>query len=81
MKRLALWLAALVLVLTAGAAALGWYANRTLDEPLALSAPVIYRIPPGASFARIASDLGQRKLIAHPRIWALYAAGPAWRPR
>jgi UPF0755 protein len=62
-----------ILVILAAAAAVGWSAVRSLDEPLAVAAPVRYRVLPGSSFARVASDLGQQHLLAHPRVWALYA--------
>jgi UPF0755 protein len=64
-----------VLVILAAAAGFGWSwsAVRSLDEPLALAAPVRYRVAPGSSFARVAADLGQQHLVAHPRVWALYA--------
>jgi UPF0755 protein len=62
-----------ILVILAAAAAVGWSAVRSLDEPLAVATPVRYRVLPGSSFARVASDLGQQHLLAHPRVWALYA--------
>ena len=52
-----------------------WVATeiKRLDEPLNVSAPVRFKVPPGSRFARVASDLAQRGIIAEPRLWALYA--------
>jgi UPF0755 protein len=62
-----------ILVILAAAVAFGWSAVRSLDEPLSVAAPVRYRVMPGSSFARVAADLGQQHIVAHPRVWGLYA--------
>ena len=63
---------ALIGLLALGAA---WVATeiKRLDEPLNVSAPVRFKVPPGSRFARVATDLSQRGIIAEPRMWALYA--------
>jgi UPF0755 protein len=62
-------------VIGALAAATAWVATEinSLDEPLNVSAPVRFKVPPGSRFARVASDLAQRGVIAEPRVWVLYA--------
>jgi UPF0755 protein len=64
----------LVVLLLAAAAATTLFLNiRTLDAPLRLTAPLRFKVPLGASFARVASDLGKQGVIANPRVWTLYA--------
>ena len=62
-------------VIGASALAAAWVATeiKRLDEPLNVSAPVRFKVPPGSRFARVATDLAQRGIIAEPRMWALYA--------
>ena len=62
-------------VIGASALAAAWVATeiKRLDEPLNVSAPVRFKVPPGSRFARVATDLAQRGIIAEPRVWALYA--------
>jgi len=62
-----------VLLLGAGAAAVFWLGERSLDEPLRLAAPLRFKVAPGASFARVASELAARGAIVNPRAWVLYA--------
>ena len=65
---------AVLLLLLAGVAALcAWYAIRSVDEPLALAATLRYKVAPGASFARVAGDLGTQGVVAHPKVWVLFA--------
>jgi UPF0755 protein len=61
-----------VLLLGAGAAAV-WIGVRSLDEPMRLSAPVRFKVAPGASFGRVAAELAAQKVIAHPRAWVVFA--------
>jgi len=65
------------LVLVLGALAAGGLlvrsGLRSLDEPLHLSAPLVYKIAPGTRFARVAADLAGRGVVAQPRAWVLYA--------
>ncbi len=61
-----------VLLLVA-AAATGWRAVRSLDQPLNVAAPLRFKVPAGARFARVAADLGRQGVVAQPRVWALYA--------
>jgi UPF0755 protein len=64
----------LVVLLLAAAAATTLVLNlRSLDTPLRLAAPLRFKVPPGASFAHVASDLGKQGVVANPRIWTLYA--------
>jgi UPF0755 protein len=62
-------------VIGALALAGAWVATeiKSLDEPLKVSAPVRFKVPPGSRFARVATDLAQRGIIAEPRVWVLYA--------
>jgi UPF0755 protein len=55
------------------AAAVVWRGIRSLDEPLALVAPVRFKVNPGSSFAHVAADLAARGVIAQPRAWVVYA--------
>jgi len=63
-----------VCVLLLGSAAVAvWFGVRSLDEPLRLTAPEIFKVVPGASFARVAAELASRGVVAQPRAWVLYA--------
>jgi UPF0755 protein len=62
-----------LLLLGAGCAAVVWQGVRSLDEPLRLAAPVRFKILPGASFARVASELAAQGVIANPRAWIVFA--------
>jgi UPF0755 protein len=63
----------LVLLLAAAAATTLALSLRTLDTPLRLTAPLRFKVPAGASFARVAGDLSREGVVAHPRIWTVYA--------
>jgi len=63
----------LVVTLVAVAAAVAWRGWRSLDAPLSLTQPVHYKVMPGASFARVAADLGALGVVSEPRAWALFA--------
>ncbi len=65
------WL--LMALVLAGAGFAAWRAVRSLDEPLNLATPLVFQVPSGARFSRIAADLGRRGIVAQPRIWILYA--------
>ena len=71
MSRIAVSL--VVLLLAAAAAATLVLNIRSLDTPLRLTAPLRFKVAPGASFAHIAGDLGKQGVVANPRIWTLYA--------
>jgi UPF0755 protein len=62
-----------VLLLGAGAAAVVEFGVRSLDEPMRFAAPVIFKVNPGANFARVAAELAAQGVIANPRVWVLYA--------
>jgi UPF0755 protein len=65
----------LVLVLAAlgAAGALVRSGLRSLDEPLKVPAPLVFRVAPGTRFVRVAADLAARGVVAQPRAWVLYA--------
>lgn len=53
---------------------LAWQAVRFLDSPLSVPAGgLTYEIEPGTAFAAVSSDLGQRGVIRHPRMFRWYA--------
>ena len=62
-----------MLLLAAAAATTLVFGVRSLDTPLRLTAPLRFKVPAGASFARVAADLDKQGVIAHPRVWTLYA--------
>jgi UPF0755 protein len=66
-------IALLVLLLGAAAAVEVWSGLRSLDIPLRLTAATRFKVVPGASFARVASELAAQGIVAHPRAWILYA--------
>jgi UPF0755 protein len=61
------------LLLLGAAAAVFWSGVHSLDEPLRLAAPLRFKVVPGASFARVASELASQGVIANPRAWVVYA--------
>lgn len=64
----------LIGVLLLGAAGVFvWLGARSLDEPVRLAAPLRFKVNPGASFARVASELAGQGVIANPRAWVFYA--------
>jgi len=70
------WRAGIVfclLLLGAGGAAVVLQGVRSLDAPMRLEAPVRFKVMPGASFARVASELAAEGVIANPRAWIVYA--------
>lgn len=72
-RRVWIGIALVVLLLGGAAAALFGMAVQSLDEPLKLSAALRFKVPPGASFSRVAADLGARGVVAQPKVWALFA--------
>lgn len=48
-------------------------AVHSLDEPLHLSTALRFKVPPGASFSRVAADLAARGVVEQPKVWALFA--------
>jgi UPF0755 protein len=63
----------ILLLLSSSAAGVVWQAVRGLDRPLHLATPLRFKVTPGASFARIASELAAQGVVAQPRIWVIYA--------
>ena len=64
---------ALALLLSGAAGALVWSGLRSLDQPLNVAAPLRFKVPAGARFARVAADLASRGVVPQPRAWVLYA--------
>jgi UPF0755 protein len=65
--------ALVVLLLCAAAAAVLWSGVRSLDAPLKLTAATRFKVPPGVSFAHVATELATQGIVARPRAWILYA--------
>jgi UPF0755 protein len=63
----------LVLAALAAAGALVRSGLRSLDEPLKVSAPLVFKVAPGTRFVRVAADLAARGVVPQPRAWILYA--------
>lgn len=53
--------------------ALAWREWRSLDTPLAVTAPLRFKVPAGARVSRVAADLAARGVVAHPRALTAYA--------
>jgi UPF0755 protein len=64
---------ALVLAALAAAGALVRSGLRSLDEPLKVPAPLVFKVAPGTRFVRVAAELAARGVVAQPRAWVLYA--------
>jgi UPF0755 protein len=60
-------------LLLAVLALLIWRGVRSLDEPLAVEATTRFKVPPGASFSRVAADLHASGILRSPRAWVWYA--------
>ncbi len=61
-----------VLVLAAAAGVI-WRGLRSLDRPLNVTAPLIYKVPSGVGFSRVAADLAAKGVVREPHAWVLYA--------
>ena len=64
---------ALVLAALAAAGALVLKGLGSLDEPLKVPAPLVFKVAPGTRFVRVAADLAARGVVEQPRAWVLYA--------
>ncbi len=64
---------ALALLASGAVGALVWSGLRSLDQPLKVAAPLRFKVPAGARFARVAADLASRGIVPQPRAWVLYA--------
>src|SRR5271168_1189989 len=73
MRRMLRAIVPLLLLLVAAAAAALWSGVRSLDAPLRLSAPLRFKVAPGASFARVAAELASDGVVPRPKAWVLYA--------
>ncbi|HEX3395358.1 MAG TPA: endolytic transglycosylase MltG [Steroidobacteraceae bacterium] len=71
-RTLRIAIAGLLLLIGLAVAAL-WLGIRSLDAPLRLTAPVRFKVLPGASFAHVAADLAAQGIVAQPKAWILYA--------
>jgi UPF0755 protein len=69
--RIAVFAALLLLAGTAATAV--WIGMRSLDTPLRLSMPLRFKVPPGVSFAHVATDLAAQGIVAQPKAWIFYA--------
>jgi UPF0755 protein len=66
-------LAVLLLAILGAAGAVflsGW---KSIDEPLAVSAPLRFKVAPGSRFSRVATELAAGGVVPQPRSWVLYA--------
>jgi len=72
--------ALVVLLLGAAAAVVLWSGVRSLDAPLRLTAPLRFKVTPGASFAHVATELATQGIVAQPRAWILYARWKGMAP-
>jgi UPF0755 protein len=72
-RRIWIGLGLLVLLLIGAAAALIGVGVRSLDQPLHLASTMRFKVPAGASFARVANDLASQGVVEQPRAWELYA--------
>jgi UPF0755 protein len=63
----------LVLVLALAAAVLIQRGMRSLDTPVNLNSALRFKVSPGTSFARLASDLAAQGVVAQPKAWILFA--------
>jgi UPF0755 protein len=62
-----------MLLALAAAGTAAWIGLRSLDQPLATASGLRYKVAAGASFARVAAELGALGVVAQPRAWVLYA--------
>jgi UPF0755 protein len=62
-----------LLIVAAAAAVTVWRAAQSLARPLNVAAPLRFKVPMGARFARVAADLGRQGVLSQPRVWVLYA--------
>ncbi len=62
----------ILLALVVTAAAILSYASRYLEEPMPVTEPVVIEIPSGRGLNGVATDLADRGLLTHPRIFAWY---------
>lgn len=83
MARVIKALAALLVLGTLAAAAAGWWAWRSLDQPGPAAAAVVIEIPAGASLSRIAQRLEDAGVIEHALLFEWYgrATGQAGKVR
>jgi UPF0755 protein len=61
------------LLLLIGAAAAALWVGRSVDVPLRVTAPVRFKVTPGASFAHVAGELAAQGVLVEPKAWVLYA--------
>jgi UPF0755 protein len=62
-----------VLLLLAAAGAVILRGVRSLDQPLNLAAPLVFKVPAGARLARVAAELKGEGVLEQPRAWVFFA--------
>jgi UPF0755 protein len=68
------WATVVIALLLSAAAGFGvWTELRSLDEPLNVSSPLQFKVGAGSRFTRVAAALAAQGVVAHPRVWVLYA--------
>ena len=72
-RSLGIVLALIVLALLAAAGNELWRGVRSLDEPLRVAAPLVFKVPPGTRLTRVAADLAAQGVVARPRALVAYA--------
>ena len=73
MSRVLRMAVASALLLLIGAAAAALWVGRSVDVPLRVTAPVRFKVTPGASFAHVAGELAAQGVLVEPKAWVLYA--------
>lgn len=74
MKRFAPGVAALIVLLLSAAGGIeAWRGLRSLDQPLAVAAPLRFKVGSGSRFAQVAALLAAQGIVRRPRSWVLYA--------
>jgi UPF0755 protein len=73
MKRGFIAFGLVVLLALIAAAGWVWLSAESLDEPLAVAAPVRFKVLPGAPLARIAASLAAQGVMSQPKTWVWYA--------
>jgi UPF0755 protein len=74
MRRLLRILMLLVILATMGAAAIAWWSNKWLQQPITgLQERVTFEVPRGASTRSVATALNGRGLLDQPQVWVAWS--------
>ena len=74
MRRLLQVLMLLIVLGAAGAAAIAWWSNKWLQQPIAgLQERTTFEVPRGASTRGVASALHARGLLDQPQVWVVWS--------